>query len=656
MYKDFKSYIQANYGDLLRENIQKFVEKHHDGQESCEFNKVSLLNHKVGDIQVISLSCPLTPGVNVKINTHVKAEIILQNLATPKTEVARKSRWFTVYLAAYLEYGLHDVEVVNVDEYFNGEYDNENVLDAYMVPDIGLDHLEECADLITSFFCNKNLYNGEIHTLKRFFARTGLRWFEAELPRGEMGRIYFRGQVVKVDEYFLKPEEKSFKRQPVNIMAEPGTMLINRDCYFLYDYGGWADTLAHEIVHWCMHAKFFEIMALLNENENSLHCEIMPVVSNENLEGLEKARWFVEWQANVLAPRILMPRWIFNDYFSKKLQAARNNLQVLGLLSEGAVMEEALAETAEIFHVSKEEVKVRAIQLGYKQADGTFIHIDGDHQRRPFSFNPDAIGAYQTFILDNRNFHRLYDSDKKFHKWIDDGQFIYTGCLVCIKDPLYVQQTEDPTCPQGYDLTRYALDHVDECCLKFTRRYTQENKYTEYYNTCYLSRNINSADFSETRDIEYECNQSVEDQEKNLRELDVSYDTVLNLLDTLPGSFYGTFDAHMKRSKKENGRKMTNEELSYRTGISKDYIGTLRNETTNIKFETVCALCQGLHLHPVLSDDMIAKAVGKYPQTKEGLNAQDILHNHFHESLKVVNARLRKQGYPLWGCDEKIIV
>ncbi|WP_135567950.1 ImmA/IrrE family metallo-endopeptidase [Galactobacillus timonensis] len=653
MYKDFKSYIQVNYGDLLQEKIQKYIDERHDGQGFHAYGVVSLLDQKIENMQVMSLSCHEVLGPKVEIDVHVKADIVMQSLGTSKVEAGRKTRWFTVYMEAVLQNGLHHEEVINVDEYYNGKFDIENALDAYMLPYIKSEQLEDIADDFTRFCCDKEQYNGWNSPLKQILKEMGLKCYVADLPQGEMGRMYFRKQVESVEEFITSPGERLPKRTTVQRVIDPGTMLISRDHFFIRGYGSQADTISHEIVHWDKHDKFFEIISLLNQDEKSLHCESSPVDSPENLEGLAKARWWAEWQANALAPRYLMPRWIFTDYFPKMLQENREMLEGSGA-SEGQIMEEALSQIAGVFKVTKYEAKLRALQLGYKQAEGAFIRVKG-YKREPFTFQTDALGDYQTFILDNRNGTRLYNSDPKFRELIDSKRFIYTGCLVCIKDPLYVQRTDDPSCPEGFELTEYARNHVDECCLKFTRHYTQENAYTEYYNECFLSRDINSADFSETRDIEYECNQSVKDQEKNLRELDESYESVLEQLDTLPGSFYGTFNAHMKRVKKENGKKMTNEELSFRTGISKDYIGKLRHQNVNIQFETVCALCQGMHLHPVFSDDMIAKAVGKYPQTKEGLNAQVILHYHFRESLKVVNARLRKQGYPEWGCDEKII-
>lgn len=62
---------------------------------------------------------------------------------------------------------------------------------------------------------------------------------------------------------------------------------------------------------------FFKILSLLNKDDDSLSCEVGPQMSSENLEGVQKAIWWAEWQANALAPRILMPRTMFLELFNQ---------------------------------------------------------------------------------------------------------------------------------------------------------------------------------------------------------------------------------------------------------------------------------------------------------------------------------------------------
>lgn len=55
----------------------------------------------------------------------------------------------------------------------------------------------------------------------------------------------------------------------------------------------------------------------MNKDDDSLSCEVGPQMSSENLEGVQKAIWWTEWQANALAPRILMPRTMFLELFNQ---------------------------------------------------------------------------------------------------------------------------------------------------------------------------------------------------------------------------------------------------------------------------------------------------------------------------------------------------
>lgn len=107
----------------------------------------------------------------------------------------------------------------------------------------------------------------------------------------------------------------------------------------------------------------------------------------------------------------------------------------------------------------------------------------------------------------------------------------------------------------------------------------------------------------------------------------------------------------MKRLKKEDGTKMTNLELALRTGLSDRYIQDLRKEEKNVSYETVCAICIGLHLHPKFSNDLIKKSRNDYPLTEEGYFGQFLIEHHYMETLDLCNEKLREMGYKTWGKD-----
>jgi hypothetical protein len=56
-YPDLKSNLQSNYKDLLTSEVQKFVDGNYDGGGFHSFNVLSLLKHKIENLEVKALTC-----------------------------------------------------------------------------------------------------------------------------------------------------------------------------------------------------------------------------------------------------------------------------------------------------------------------------------------------------------------------------------------------------------------------------------------------------------------------------------------------------------------------------------------------------------------------------------------------------------------------
>lgn len=80
-YKSFKEYIEINYGDQLQEQVSQYVKNHHDGQGFHSLNVLSLLDQKIENLQIMSLSCRSDVGPRIEIDVHVKALIVTKGLA-----------------------------------------------------------------------------------------------------------------------------------------------------------------------------------------------------------------------------------------------------------------------------------------------------------------------------------------------------------------------------------------------------------------------------------------------------------------------------------------------------------------------------------------------------------------------------------------------
>ena len=395
----------------------------------------------------------------------------------------------------------------------------------------------------------------------------------------------------------------------------PGTIVINRKHFFLGSVGSPLNTIAHELIHWELHQRFFELLALLSEDSDALSCNADPPMSDSHLNGLQKAIWWAEWQANSLAPRILMPGRLFTSVL---MQVYAEKRETTLYRCSAEIMEETIECIAELFGVSKLSAKIRAIQLGITEAEGVCLYIDGNYHP-PFTFRRGALAPKKTFILDRTNYERLMIESTEFFELINSGQFVYTGCVVCINDPLYIEKSHFPQRSE-FELTIYARENANECCLAFDRTFYQDDSFDkDFYGLCYLSKELNAASRTKatpTHDLQNQNREARAAEAKKLRE---SGNSIMAVLRSLPTGFPETHDRHIQMAKKSDGRKMTNLELSKITGLSEDYIASLRKDPgLNVTLETVCSLCIALHLLPCYSKDLIRKSRNEFPQNGDG--------------------------------------
>ena len=640
-YSDFKSYIQDKYCDLLTSAIQEFVDKHHDGIGFHGFNALSITEQKIENVEVKSLVCH-DEGIGdlLRMEVRTAADIVEMSLGTKEIEAGRKTRWFIVHMTAELHQGLHNVKVYKTEENYYGEFDPEGTLDAYLIPYVYTSDLENIADTFFERYCEDAIYYAWQLPYNHIMQKMGISAVESTLPDNVFGRIYFKPTRIKYwRKYYPMFPEKEYEDE-----VPAGTMVINKKHHFLGNFGSALNTIAHELVHWDMHRKFFEILALLDEDANQLSCEVIPAIPNDDMTGVQKAIWWAEWQANNLAPRIVMPRVLFLDVLQ---ECYDDNFRPV--FFSGQHLEEALEKTAECFGVSKYEAKVRAIQLGIMEAEGTFLSSE-KYYVFPISYRRHSLSKNQTFAIDKKSYERLLASDSEFASLIEQGLFVYAECFVVQNDPLYVEESEH-TCIEGtLVLTDYARENADECCLIFEREYKSVGKFdVEYYGQCYLSKELTSDILVETKQTRDLSNQNLKERAAAGAELKKEGSSLMKIMRALPNSFSETFDNHMKRIKKENGKKMTNIEMSIRTGLSEDYIAKLRKDELNVTLETVCALCIGLHLPPCFSKDMLRKARTDFPYTEDGYFQSRILEEMYMEQLEDINEVFREQGMPTWG-------
>ena len=386
------------------------------------------------------------------------------------------------------------------------------------------------------------------------------------------------------------------------------------------------NTIIHECVHWDLHKKFFELEKLYNKEARSISCQVQEGIRPEkNRTPLD----WMEWQANALAPRILMP---LKQARQKIEELIEKNKRVLQTDNIADIMESVVFELSDFFEVSKQAAKIRMIDLGYTEAIGVFTYVD-DHYISNYTFERSALKNNQTFTIGTQDALVEYALNPDFRQLIDSGKYVYVDAHFCVNDTKYIRQNES-----GYaELTDYARQHIDECCLIFDIKARRNDRYgAKYYTECVLFRNIVSDTIIEAKYSSSPQNQRTEARAVELKKISNEAKRTANIMRGLPATFSDTLVAHMDRL------EITVENLEEKSLVNARTIQRMRNdERYQPKLGTIVAVCIGLQLSPVLSADMIRKSGNIFRATEEHIIYQMLLNSHYQNSIYECNEILQ---------------
>jgi len=565
----------------------------------------------------------------IECKIAIRAEVEISGRGRRDYESDTTECWLSIPFSATLKNGLKNVNIGYASEYSRELFRAEDALTKYLVPYIYAKDLDKHAEKFLERYCPRALKEPMPLPIKEIVEQMGLTVYHAPLPGGIFGRTYFNDTNVKVygNKACTEIVEKSISS---------GTVLVNPDVFFMRNIGSVNNTVIHECVHWDKHYKFFELQKLLNPDIQAISCAVVEEYKKKPNQLEDELSW-MEWQANALTPKILIPAKTGKSKLSEILNRLRSSFH--GHLRNGYIMELAISEFADFFKVSTTAAKIRAVELGFEQAAGVFNFVDGKNYP-PFSFQKGSLKKGQTFIIDRNNIIIESLFNQNLADDFKAGRFIHAGGLFVINDPKYVSIIED-TEPA---LTEYALEHVDECCLVFDRTTRVSSHYDDsFYRICFLCRDADSKSFVEAKFNPREGkNEDVQKRAREMTTIAAEAKRISDILAEIPSSFCGTLDYHIKR------RKYTNEKLEERTGISSRMLQDYRNKKdAKPTLQSVLALCIGLNLHPSFSYDLIAKAgYNIMTASEEFLVYRYLIDNHHMENIFMWNEKLRDAGIP----------
>lgn len=576
----FTKLLNEKFLDKLCEVSSAYIEEHRDGLD-IKLHKV----RKIGEIEIIETRIKKVyvndlPKTKVAFDVILEVELVIKEADYHYDESDTCNLWIRVPCEGDLLIHVSDWEIneEGVEQYFKKNLPGSCLSDS-LVPYISSCQLEKIAtEFLKEYYPSalSETKNGiPIHVDPTVLAKNLGLTIERKVIKDDsvFGQIYFEDAETDVSDLLEKG----------TTFIKAKTIVVNPRRFFLSNYGSENNTIIHECVHWVKHRKAFLLEKLFDSKVSRITCE---AVDKAERQKTQKELQIMEWQANQLAPRIQMPIKPFR-------KRARNYIATLQLLNhakyEFEVMEEVIDSLAQEFKVSRQSAKIRLVQLGFHQAIGTYTYIDG-HYVRPHCFKYGFIGPSQTFSISAQKaaYERITNSE--LFRLTENGDYLFVENHFVYNAPLYVKNSGKGG---QLELTDYALDHMDECCLVFDLKI--KNIINEDYQTvCFLNRNDGDVTF------EYKFNNKLQNVPK---------------ADQI---------AYRKKQLQENAKirkQMTDEpeqciqlllkwrgknysDLSDAIDLNPKTISrTVKGETVP-KVETVARICFGLHLPPDISQKL----------------------------------------------------
>ena len=177
---------------------------------------------------------------------------------------------------------------------------------------------------------------------------------------------------------------------PQPLEVSKGTIVVDPSIKDFRNQGSYNNTVVHEIVHWLLHRNYQECRMITEVGSKATF------VDNPNIDSNNWTQddW-MEWHANSIAPRLLMPKKttkqkvneLFTDYSLKYTADQRINM-----------FEQIIDDLAEFFQVSRLAAKIRLQQLGYNEFEGIYNFV-GDKYLRSYSCELRAMASNQSFTI-----------------------------------------------------------------------------------------------------------------------------------------------------------------------------------------------------------------------------------------------------------------
>ena len=601
----FKDLLFEKFEDEMFYQLSLFLEDAPEKAEIRDYEELESVEPSSMEIKFIQVGD--MPGEKIHLDIVIESELT----CTIKdrdygTEEDTEYQWFILDSTVDISDTLDNFIVRDINVYSNKQV-CKNPLSDSLVPIFWKDELEDRAEEFLRNYQPEALVSPRPIDTSTITEKLGVTVQSAHLSRdcSVFGMMVFADTKVRV------VTDDGFTEIPVS----SGTLFYDSNVFFMRTLGSVRNTIIHECVHWVYHKKAMALERLINKTTTDIRCQVQEISETKlNSKQRNPLSW-MEWHANALAPRILMPKKMFKKKAGETISQLMDRHKT-NRISE--VIEEAISELASFFQVSKLSAKLRFIDIGYDEAKGAYDY-QNENYIPCYAFKKGSIQGNQSFTLSILDFAVIYavDSiqDGRLRKLIEDGTLKYVESSVCINHPKYIKKHDN-----GWlYLTEYARNHMDECCVKFNLKYRSFASFGETSKS-YLFRKQVEALIPEISYCATE-NGEILDKAERLNRQSAQVKRVHLLLKELPGSFSKSLKIVMKFY------NVTNGVLAKRINCSERTIQRYRNEDPSIEKDMVIDICIAMKLPLALAEALLVKAGHIFDNTERDIAMKMLLSN-----------------------------
>ncbi|KLK35690.1 ImmA/IrrE family metallo-endopeptidase [Streptococcus agalactiae] len=581
----FDKYIFDTYYEQIVKTVKGFIFNNKDNTDLSTY-MVPEPNGFIefDNFELYKINYEIINNCELNLEIIVIADVIVRQYIKGEMEVDTKTKFVSVYAEVELDAGIKNFRIYNT-EFKSDQYKKSRnlKLSKDWVPYIRKKDFDDIAEKFLRKYYPQALTQPTPVPVETIVSEMGLSIHQEKLiiDNSVFGKMVFKDTDVEVIE-----DEKLVSKH-----FNKGSILVDKDVVFKRNVGSYNNTVIHECVHWELHKVFHEVKMVLDKDHSQVSSW-----TEENLA--DSSMWtsldWMEWQANGIAPRILMPK------VQTRIKI-RELFQTLTLvnpdISRSELVQEVVDNLATFFEVSRQAAKIRMIDLGFKEANGVYNYLD-DRYMHNFAFELEAFDKGSSYTITSNDLCFEYCFNESFRQIIDRNKFIYVDNHLCLKDKKFIYMTKD-----GPIMTDYAYEHMDECCLIFK---VKSKNFTSISNETYydyvLNRGVTKESEIKADFVDILQNPSLMDQLPPLDMMKLGK-KISELLKELPFEFSGTLRSHRKR------KNCTQPFLAKLVGITERTLRDYETLEDNLpRLELTLSFCFALKLRPELSDDMIKKA------------------------------------------------